>query len=58
MMPHTEVEFELRDGEVVLRPSKTPRHESRGHRLVEQLRGRATTRLTTDEILALTRPAT
>jgi antitoxin PrlF len=53
LWPNTEVAFAVRRGEVVLRKVATP--QSRGARIVEHMRGRATTRMTTDEILALTR---
>jgi AbrB family looped-hinge helix DNA binding protein len=51
--PQTEVEFVVEGNNVVLRKAKgAPSH---GKRLVEALRGRATVRMTTDEIMALTR---
>lgn len=49
--PGHEVEFDVRNGYVRMR--KVP--GSRGRMIVEQLRGRATSGLTTDEIMALTR---
>lgn len=52
LLPHTEVDFEVHGDLVVLKKAETPR---RGRRVVEHLRGRGTVRLTTDEILALTR---
>lgn len=56
LLPNTEVEWELRDGEAVLR--KAREHERRsGRALVEQMRGRGTGRMTTNEIMALTRGA-
>ena len=58
LLPHTEVEF-IFDGKTVrirrLRQSKA--RESRGALAVARLRGRATVRMTTEEILALTRSA-
>ena len=51
-LPHTEVRFEVREGEVILVKATGAR---RGRRLVEQLRGRGDVRMTTDEILAHTR---
>ena len=52
-LPDTEVEFELRGGTVVLRrAARVPR---RGPRLLQALRGRGTTRMSTDQIMALTR---
>jgi AbrB family looped-hinge helix DNA binding protein len=53
LLPYSEVEFEL-DGDCV-RLRKARRSTARGAALVERARGTATTRLTTDEILALTR---
>jgi AbrB family looped-hinge helix DNA binding protein len=53
LMPETEVEFDVEGGAVRIR--KAPGGGRRGEALVARLRGRATTRLTTDEILALTR---
>lgn len=52
LLPHTEVEFEVRDDLVVLKKTEVRR---RGRRVVEHLRGRGKVRMSTDEILALTR---
>lgn len=53
MDTHTEVEFTIERNTVILRPVQaTP---SRGKRVVEALRGRASVKMTTDEIMALTR---
>lgn len=49
----TEVEFRVRNGVVELRKTKGSR--SRGWESVEHLRGRATSGMSTDEIMALTR---
>lgn len=50
---HSEVEFVVERDAILLRPaSGTP---SKGKRLVEALRGSATVKMTTDEIMALTR---
>ena len=58
LLPHTEVEFEL-DGDGAVRIVRAKpsgrRGESRGERAVRLLRGRATVRMSTDEIMALTR---
>jgi AbrB family looped-hinge helix DNA binding protein len=53
-LPDTEVEFVV-DGDTVriIRARKVG--TSRGDRAVQRLRGRAVSRMTTDEILALTR---
>jgi len=53
LRPNTEVTFTLSRGVVILKRAATDRH--RGHRLVESLRGRATTGMSTDQIMALTR---
>ena len=54
LLPNTEVEISVRRGVVVLRKAKKspPR---RGRRLIALLRGKGTRRLSTDEIMALTR---
>lgn len=52
-LPDTEVEFELRGNAVVLR--RAARAPRRGPRLLQALRGRGTTRMSTDQIMALTR---
>lgn len=53
LLPHSEVEFEI-DGDSV-RIRKAGKQMSRGEAIVAHLRGRGTTRMTTDEIMALTR---
>ncbi|HLA74498.1 MAG TPA: AbrB/MazE/SpoVT family DNA-binding domain-containing protein [Gammaproteobacteria bacterium] len=53
LLPDTEVEFVVRGNTVIVKKAeKTPR---RGRRLLAVMRGKATTRLSTDEIMALTR---
>ena len=52
-LPGTEVRFQDRDGVVCL--VKERGEPTRGRALVEQMRGRAQVRLSTDEIMALTR---
>lgn len=57
LLPDTEVEFELdAKGGVRLRRAKASRREGRGAAAVGRLRGRATVKMSTDEIMALTRP--
>jgi AbrB family looped-hinge helix DNA binding protein len=51
--PGTEVEFEVVGDEVVLRKTKSSRR--RGRSIVARMRGRATVKMSTDEIMALTR---
>jgi AbrB family looped-hinge helix DNA binding protein len=53
LLPNTEVEWELDGDSVRLRKAK--RGQGRGAAIVERLRGTATTRLTTEEIMKLTR---
>jgi AbrB family looped-hinge helix DNA binding protein len=55
LLPGAEVDFEF-DGEGIrIVRSKTPRRETRGQRAVRLLRGSGTVRMTTNEIMALTR---
>ena len=53
LLPDTEVEFRLEDGRVVMEKASGP--PRRGKRVVERLRGRASTNLSTEEIMAMTR---
>jgi AbrB family looped-hinge helix DNA binding protein len=52
LLPGTEVEFQVDGNTVRIVPAV---QGSRGRRIVEHLRGRATVNMTTDEIMALTR---
>jgi len=52
MLPGCEVEFVEDRGRLVLRKAPGP---GRGRRLVERMRGRGNVKMTTDQILALTR---
>lgn len=52
LLPHTEVDFEVRGDVVVVTKSNRRR---RGHRIVDAMRGRGNVPMSTDEILALTR---
>jgi antitoxin PrlF len=52
IQPGSEVEFEIEGDVIKLAPVK---RASRGKRIVAHLRGRATVRMSTDEIMALTR---
>jgi len=54
LLPHTEVVFEVEGNVAKIRRAK-PKEQSRGRRLIEHLKGRATAGLSTDEIMALTR---
>lgn len=57
LLPNTEVEFEYRNGEVVLKPLK--KSKSKGWRAIEQSRGTANEPMfrgwTTDQIMAFLR---
>lgn len=53
LFPDTEVRFDIVGDSVRIRKQK--RSQSRGRRLIEHLRGKGTIKLTTDEIMALTR---
>lgn len=53
LLPHTEVEFVLTRGKVVIQKKKDDRW--RGRRLIQHLRGKGTVKMTTDQIMALTR---
>ena len=53
LLPHTEVRFEVDGNAVRILPEEQP--TSRGQRLLERMRGRATSRMSTEEIMALTR---
>lgn len=52
-LPHSEVEFVVEGNVVYLRKGEGA--QGRGNKLVERMRGRATVRMSTDEIMALTR---
>ena len=55
LLPNTEVRFEVEGNTVrILREEKAA--GSRRQRLLERIRGRATSGMSTEEILALTRP--
>ncbi len=53
LLPYTEVACEV-DGDAV-RITKTQTRQGRGRSIVARLRGKGTGRMTTDEIMALTR---
>ena len=54
LLPHTEVRFEV-EGDVVRIIRVDSPTGGRGRKLLERLRGRATSGLSTEEIMALTR---
>ncbi len=53
LLPDTEVEFELERGKVVIK--KAASSHRRGRKLVEAMKGKGTVRMSTDQIMALTR---
>lgn len=53
LLPDTEVEFEVAGSAVRIRKARSAK--SRGLRLVGHMRGRGSVRMSTDEILRLTR---
>ncbi len=53
LLPNTEVEFAIERGKVVIR--KAAGSGRRGRRLTEALQGKGSVKLSTDEIMALTR---
>lgn len=54
LLPHTEFEFVVEGDTVRIVEAATSGSRSRGERAITSLRGRATAKMTTDEILALT----
>jgi AbrB family looped-hinge helix DNA binding protein len=55
LLPDTEVEFEVERDAVRLRKARASLRPTRGQALVEHMRGRGTRRITTAEIMRLTR---
>lgn len=55
LLPDTEVAFVVEDSSVRIVKVADKQEETRGQRVVERLRGRATVAMSTDEIIALTR---
>jgi len=53
LLPNSEVEFVVEGGAVRIRKARQGR--SRGQSLIQRMRGKATVRMSTDEIMALTR---
>jgi AbrB family looped-hinge helix DNA binding protein len=53
LLPNSEVTFEIAGDSVRIR--KVTNSQNRGRELLRRMRGKASTRLSTDEILALTR---
>jgi len=55
LLPNTEVEFVMERGGVRLVKTKPRKRGGRGEDVVRRLRGSATVKMSTDEIMALTR---
>ncbi len=55
LLPDTEVVFEIDGNTARIRKAVSDVRRSRGKALVEHLRGRGTRKITTDEIMRLTR---
>jgi antitoxin PrlF len=55
LLPDTEVEFEIDRDAVRMKRAAAPRTTDRGRALIEHMRGRGTRRMTTDQIMKLTR---
>ncbi len=53
LFPDTEVEFKISGNRVLLK--KAPSQSKRSGDLIARMRGKATVKMTTDEIMALTR---
>jgi len=54
LLPHTEVRFEVEGNAVRIMREEKPKG-GRGQMLLERMRGRATSGMSTEEIMALTR---
>ena len=55
LLPDTEVEFVPRKNSVAIVKATKPAKQTRGQAIVRRLRGRSSVKMSTDEILALTR---
>lgn len=55
LLPNTEVRFEVEGNAVRIVREKTRTSGGRGQKLLERMRGRSTSGMSTEEILALTR---
>ncbi len=53
LLPNTEVEFAMERGKVVIKKAAGPGR--RGRKLLAAMKGKGTVRMTTDQIMALTR---
>ena len=55
LLPDTEVEFEIDRDAVRMKKASAPKGRDRGHALIAHMRGKGTRRITTDQIMKLTR---
>jgi AbrB family looped-hinge helix DNA binding protein len=55
LLPNSEVDFEVVGNTVRIKKARGRSQHGRGRSIVEHLRGKATSGMTTDEIMALTR---
>ncbi|MEQ1931122.1 MAG: AbrB/MazE/SpoVT family DNA-binding domain-containing protein [Parvularculaceae bacterium] len=55
LLPETEVEFEFDGRSVRIVKAKAPKKTTRGGALIARMRGRGDIKMSTDEIMALTR---
>lgn len=55
LLPNTEVDFQIQGNTVRLVKMPAKRTRGRGHDVIERLRGMGSVKMTTDEILKLTR---
>ena len=55
LLPNTEVDFEFDGKTVLIVKARKAAREGRGAKLIAHLRGRGDIKMTTDQILALTR---
>ena len=55
LLPNTEVVFEIDRDAVRMKKASAPKRPDRGRALIEHMRGKGTRRITTDQIMKLTR---
>lgn len=55
LLPNCEVEFVIKGNSVLLRKKQGTGREGRGQSILRRLQGKATSGMTTEEILAMTR---
>jgi AbrB family looped-hinge helix DNA binding protein len=55
LLPGVDIDFEIEGNTVRIVRNSSDNNDGRGRRVVNRLRGRATVKMSTDEIMALTR---